>query len=36
MSQVLQEEEVFPMNSSDVVECEKLRNIFANWKTVIF
>jgi len=36
MSQVLQEEEVFSMNSSDMVEYEQLCNIFANSKTGIF
>ena len=36
ISQVLQEEEVFSMNSSDVVEYERLCNIFANCRTVIF
>jgi hypothetical protein len=36
MSQVLQEEEVFSMNSSYMVEYKQLCNIFANCRTVIF
>jgi len=36
MSQVLQEEEVFSMNVSDMVEYKQIRNIFANCRTVIF
>jgi hypothetical protein len=34
MSQVLQEEEVFSLNSSDMVEYEQHRNIFANARQV--
>jgi len=36
MSQVLQEEEVFSINSIDVVDYEHLCNIFVNCRTFIF